>query len=276
MINLPTNNTFQLKIDVYDGPLDVLVELIRKGRMDLNDINIIELTNQYVAFVKANEHRLPLDNLSQYLNYMSKLISLKTALLLPSLDGKIPLNIEQERDDLFQRIIEYNNIKEAALYLTSRKDFRELLYDLPKQDYDEYRSTEIIYKELPKNLDVNILREVMEKLLLSYNEIIKPVDFVNTDYDIKTVMNNILVFLEGSVNNQANLTSYLMHIGHQYWNKKYFSVIFFTILCLIHTQMISIELIDELDYLLILNKDKSLSLEKVDDLINNVAGKDGE
>lgn len=121
-----------IKINDFDGPLDLLWHLIKAHKMDIYDINIEKITKEYLSFI--NEHKeLTIDGASEYLVMASELIHLKSKLLLnknvEEEDAEYEINTE---DDLRNRLIEYEKLKAAADRLVELEDKRkEVLTKLP-------------------------------------------------------------------------------------------------------------------------------------------------
>lgn len=121
-----------IKINDFDGPLDLLWHLIKAHKMDIYDINIEKITKEYLSFI--NEHKeLTIDGASEYLVMASELIHLKSKLLLNKNDEEEDAEYEiNTEDDLRNRLIEYEKLKAAADRLVELGDKRkEVLTKLP-------------------------------------------------------------------------------------------------------------------------------------------------
>ena len=121
-----------IKINDFDGPLDLLWHLIKAHKMDIYDINIEKITKEYLSFI--NEHKeLTIDGASEYLVLASELIHLKSKLLLNKNDEEEDADYEiNTEDDLRNRLIEYEKLKAAADRLVELEDKRkEVLTKLP-------------------------------------------------------------------------------------------------------------------------------------------------
>lgn len=121
-----------IKINDFDGPLDLLWHLIKAHKMDIYDINIEKITKEYLSYI--NEHKeLTIDGASEYLVMASELIHLKSKLLLNKNDEEEDAEYEiNTEDDLRNRLIEYEKLKAAADRLSMLEDKRkEVLTKLP-------------------------------------------------------------------------------------------------------------------------------------------------
>lgn len=121
-----------IKINDFDGPLDLLWHLIKAHKMDIYDINIEKITKEYLSYI--NEHKeLTIDGASEYLVMASELIHLKSKLLLNKNDEEEDAEYEiNTEDDLRNRLIEYEKLKAAADRLVELENKRkEVLTKLP-------------------------------------------------------------------------------------------------------------------------------------------------
>lgn len=110
------SNKYFLKLDNFEGPLDLLCHLVDKNKMDINEVNISDITDQYIEYINKVQE-LKLEVTSEFLVMASTLLYLKSKSLLPKTD------VEEEElteEELIQRIIEYKKYKEIS------KTLREL------------------------------------------------------------------------------------------------------------------------------------------------------
>ena len=112
---------YEVKIDAFEGPLDLLLHLIKESKVDIWDIKIVDITDQYLNYIKSME-KLNLNIASEYLVMASELMEMKSKLLLP----RTQIEEEEEedpREKLIQKLIEYQKYKEMT------KNFKELETD---------------------------------------------------------------------------------------------------------------------------------------------------
>lgn len=124
-------------INDFEGPLDLLLHLIKNSKMDINDIKISEITEQYIKFIKDMEE-LNLDIASEYLVMAAELMELKSRSLLPK--KEIEENLEDEinpEEELKRRLLEYQKYKESTL------EFRKL---------EENRTN--VFTKLPESIEI--------------------------------------------------------------------------------------------------------------------------
>jgi segregation and condensation protein A len=106
---------YAVKLNVFEGPLDLLLFLIKKNEIDIYDIPIALITEQYMAYVEAMKS-LNLDMAGEYLVLASTLVHIKSKMLLPPAEEGEEEE-EDPRDELVRQLLEYKAYKEAALNL---------------------------------------------------------------------------------------------------------------------------------------------------------------
>lgn len=115
-----------IRLDAFEGPLDLLYHLIEKNEIDIYDIPIASLTEQYLAYLDAAEDR-DMDGMSEFLLMAATLLEIKSKMLLPK-----PKTEEEEgpdpREELVQRLLEYKKIKDATETLREREEDAALFF----------------------------------------------------------------------------------------------------------------------------------------------------
>lgn len=119
--------TYQVKLEMFEGPFDLLLHLIEKNEVDIYDIPIAEITAQYLDYIDQMKE-LDLDVASEFLVMAATLLSIKAKMLLPK-----PPAPEQEEDldprtQLVRDLLEYKKIKAAASYLEEHYQARQKLH----------------------------------------------------------------------------------------------------------------------------------------------------
>ncbi len=135
---------YKVKLDVFEGPFDLLVYLIERSRMSIFDIKVSEITTQYLACIE--EMKAQDINVSQeFMVLAAELIELKSRMLLPiERDEESDLPIEDPRAGLVQRIQEYKQYKEMAKFLDDQAELTAHIHAKPQEDIDAYRGEEDI------------------------------------------------------------------------------------------------------------------------------------
>ncbi len=143
-----------LNISGYEGPLDLLLDLSKKQKVDIKKISILELANQYLNFVEENLENLKLT--ADYLVMASLLAYLKSKLLIPEEKEEV----QEIQEDLTQRIIHYNAIKKLS----------NKLFQLPREGHD-FLNISIKNEFIISNKIVPKIS--LQDLILKYSEIFK-------------------------------------------------------------------------------------------------------
>ncbi|MFD1738813.1 segregation/condensation protein A [Bacillus salitolerans] len=135
---------YNVKLDAFEGPLDLLLHLINRYEIDIYDIPMAELTEQYLLYVYAMQE-LQLDVASEYLVMAATLLAIKSKMLLPKqeevlLDDELGYEVgEDPREELMRRLIEYRRYKEAARDLKSLEEERGQMFTRAPSDLSEYQ-----------------------------------------------------------------------------------------------------------------------------------------
>ncbi len=175
------NYTFY--INDFEGPLDLLLHLVKQSKMNVYDINLFDLIKEYLDFINQMQE-LNIDIASEYLSMASELVHLKSKMLVNKKDENEEdpddeFNIKSE-EDLRNKLLEYENIKNITGQFKNLESKRNEIYTRLPENLKEYYKEE----EIPKGLyDADILYkaflEVEKKLKL-----LKPLDTTITKKEI--------------------------------------------------------------------------------------------
>jgi segregation and condensation protein A len=112
----------KIRLDIFEGPLDLLIYLIKKDHLNIYDIPITKVIDQYLQFLELMK-LLDINIASEYLVMAANLISIKSKMLLPQ---QQPAEEPEEdpREELIKRLLEYEKFKEAAEFLRSKENER--------------------------------------------------------------------------------------------------------------------------------------------------------
>lgn len=143
-----------VEIDAYKGPLDLLISLIEKDKIDIYDIPINHITESYLSSIEGiNEDS---ENMIDFIVMASTLIEIKSKMLLPS-------QVEEEidpREDLVQRLLEYQKAKKSALILEELKAQADLSYTRHQEEFIITKSVINIEE------DISLLTQIFHDLLM--------------------------------------------------------------------------------------------------------------
>ncbi len=133
MTDLPAN-PMHVKLSVYDGPLDLLLDLIKKNEMDIYDIPMAEITRQYLDYLNQMR-QLDLEVAGEFLVIAATLIYIKSKMLLPQEDDEEDDELGDPRAELVRRLLEYQAFKGAAKELGLLEDERGKMFTRQIADY---------------------------------------------------------------------------------------------------------------------------------------------
>ncbi len=159
--------SISVKLEAFDGPLDLLLHLIEKNKIDIFDIPIVEITEQYMEYVEQMETK-DMDIMSDFLVMSATLLRIKSKMLLPT-----QANDEQEEEDpraeLVERLLEYKMYKYASYELKDRQmDASRILYkdaSIPEEiaDYREEVDVGLLLSEVTLSRLQGIFHDIMKK-----------------------------------------------------------------------------------------------------------------
>jgi len=120
----------QVKLEIYEGPLDLLLDLIRKQEINIYDIPIAKITQQYLDYLHLLEE-LNIDIAGEFIFMAATLIYIKSRLLLPRDPTAPPEEQEDPRTELVERLLEHEQFKNAAEMLQSKRMVEDAMWSQP-------------------------------------------------------------------------------------------------------------------------------------------------
>lgn len=183
LLSLETNK-YALRLDNFEGPLDLLVFLIDKNKMDIYEVKISDIAEQYIAFLKQQEE-LNLEVASEFVVMATTLILLKSKSLLPK---AVEDEAELTEEELLRRIIEYKKYKEISkVFRANMEEFSKRFYKLP--DDIELPKQSIEKKYVPEDI-IERYRELVERNENKKNENAKNIEKIAM-YETFTVADKV-------------------------------------------------------------------------------------
>ena len=161
-----------VKLETFEGPLDLLLHLLDKNKVDIYDIPIVEITRQYMEYMEAMKEE-SLDVTSEFLVMAATLLDIKSRMLLPKSDGEDP------RADLVRQLLEYKLYKYMADQLRDQQSAARLHFyhraSIPKEvrAYEPPVDPNQLIEE--SGVDLNRLYEVFQEALLRQERRIDPI-----------------------------------------------------------------------------------------------------
>ncbi len=211
---------YNIKIDAFEGPLDLLLHLIKEKNVDIYDISIEEITKSYLDYINKMEE-LNINVASSYLVMAAELMEIKSKSLLPKVENEED-NEEEEvsRENLINKLVEYKKYKEMTEVFKELEINRNNIYIKPPENINNYVNNEIYNEEI----EIDKLVEAM-KSFLSRKELEKPLKtkITNKEYSVKERKNSI----RNIIRNKKRVE--FTELFEEY-NKSYIAVTFLSVL----------------------------------------------
>ena len=185
---------YKIILDDFEGPMDLLLHLIKQADIDIFDISILDITRQYLNFIEAMEE-MNLNIASEYLIMAAELIEMKSNILLPKPVVQEDQYEENPREKLIQRLLEYQKYKEITPKFKELEQERKLFYtkdisDLREFIRDDYTvvQNQVSFDDFLHAIDIFLERKKMEKPLNT--------KITKKEYSVSVRSNQILSILK--------------------------------------------------------------------------------
>ena len=181
--------TYRIKVENFEGPLDLLLFFIHRDKINIYDIPISIITDEFLSYLDVMQI-LNIRIAGEFILMASMLMHIKVKMLIPR--EKIEENAEDPRDDLVQRLLEYRQFKEVSEYLSQKFNNHSLKYpksqiikiDKHKEDPSEYLRNISLFDLI--NVFKNVLDRLPDENPIELNQ-----EPINLDEQIKYVLNTI-------------------------------------------------------------------------------------
>ena len=170
-----------VSLDKFEGPLDLLLHLIKQSNIDIMDINLEDITKQYLDYIKKIEE-MNLDVASEYLVMAAELIELKSRYLLPKPEVEEDGYEEDPRQELINKLLEYQAYKDVTPELQGLENTRSMIYSkMPSLNITGVD----LNPELSDSVDIDLLTEAFNNFLKK-KELEKPLNtkITNKEYSV--------------------------------------------------------------------------------------------
>jgi len=142
--------SYKIKLDIFEGPFDLLVYLIESARMSIYDIQVAEITDQYMQYL-GKMQSLDINVATEFMVLAAALIEIKSKMLLPRMKAEGEgAAVEDPRAELVERILEYKRFKRAAELLELCEEQALRIFEKPKEDLS------IFTKEPDEHLNIDL------------------------------------------------------------------------------------------------------------------------
>lgn len=153
---------YEIKINEFSGPLDLLLHLIKKSNIDIYDISLEEITNQYLDYINSMKN-LNLDIASEYLVMASELLEYKSKSLLPGKEESADEFEEDPKNELIKRLVDYKRYKEITSAFKELENIRSDIYTKSPSNINEYGEKMINTDEVSVNDLISAFKKFMDR-----------------------------------------------------------------------------------------------------------------
>ena len=207
---------YEIKLDIFEGPLDLLLYLIKKNQIDIYNIPIALITDQYLQYLEIMR-TLNLDLAGEYLVLASTLIHIKSRMLLPQDEEDESEEEMDPRQELVQQLIEYQSYKDAAVQLDSRPLLERDVFKRGAEIHEDTtadRDIELSIYDLVAAFQRIVSRMDKEELLEISGERMSVTDRINEIMERLTKERNVVFtdLLDGLVTNKKKIIYTLLAI----------------------------------------------------------------
>ena len=207
-----------ITIDNFEGPLDLLLHLVKESNIDIFDISIVDITDKYLEYINR-EDSLNINVSSSYLVMAAELMYLKSKSLLPSMNKEEESDEEITRENLINKLLEYKRYKEMTPKFKEMEEERKKIYikgperinDYVENNYDGEASVEDLLNAFKKFLERKDMEKPLETTITSREYSVR---------ERKSGIRNIL---------KTKKKAYLEELFDEY-NKAYIVVTFLSVL----------------------------------------------
>ena len=188
-----------LKIDDFEGPLDLLLHLIKEKKMNLLNLKIEIIIDEYLNFIEKME-KMNLDIASSYLVMASELLEMKSKLLLPNQNDEEDVE-EDPKERLINRLVEYQRYKDLTEQFRILEKERKLIYTKIPEKLDEYKDENINITN--SDITIDDLMDAFKKFL-ERKELEKPLNTRVTTKEISVEEKIIAIRKTLKIKNKVN------------------------------------------------------------------------
>ena len=154
---------YKVRLDVFEGPFDLLVYLIESARMSIYDIRVSEITKQYIDYLEEMQ-QMNVAVSSEFMVLAAELIDIKSKMLLPrTVNEEGEVVAEDPRTDLVARLLEYKKFKIASEILREGEIENFHIYEKPQEDISEYTESPDEYLKLDIDQFVNAFNLFLDR-----------------------------------------------------------------------------------------------------------------
>lgn len=221
---------YEININEFQGPLDLLLHLIKKSNISIYEISIDEITKQYLTYMEKMEE-LNLDIASEYLVMAAELIEIKSSSLLPKNEEVEDEFEEDPKEKLINRLLEYEKYKEITSSFKELEEVRSEVYTKEPNNLLEFKDDE----EVDYGVSLNDLLDAFSKFM-EQKKLEKPLNtkITNKEYSVSIRSKEIKKLLK--IKKKVNFIDLF-----EVFTKEYVVITFLSILAMSRNQEIELE-----------------------------------
>ena len=165
-----------VKLEAFEGPLDLLLHLLEKNKVNIYDIPIVEITEQYMAYIREME-RVDLNVMSEFLVMAATLLDIKSRMLLPKQETEEEQEAEDPRAELVRQLLEYKMYKCISYELKDRQMDAERVWFRSPMIPDEVAKYEepVDLNELVSGVTLKKLNDIFQSIIRRQEDRIDPI-----------------------------------------------------------------------------------------------------
>ncbi len=186
---------YNVNLEQFQGPLDLLLQLAEKNKLDITEISLAKITDQYLNYIK-NLENISLESLADFLVVASRLILIKSRMLLPEL--KFTDEEEEDIKDLKEKLKKYKKFKSLAGQIGDLSNRKHICYSREK-----YCDLQVIFYP-PKNLDLNRLKNSFKKILKEISVLDKKLP--EEKIELKISLEEKINYLQNQISNRVQIS----------------------------------------------------------------------
>ena len=226
--------TYEITLPDFEGPLDLLLHLIKQENINITEISIDKITSQYLDYINKMDE-MNLNIASEYLVMAAELIEIKSSTLLPKKEIEDDQYEEDPKEALINKLLEYEQYKNVTNTFKELEALRQEVYTKEPNILNEYQE----YQEYQENIDYGVnLNDLIEALrkFMEQKDLSKPLNtkITNKEYSVGKRCNEIRKILKQK--KQVNFTDLFDII-----TKEYIIVTFLSILSMSRKQEVELE-----------------------------------
>ncbi len=243
----PDAGVFNLSFSHFCGPLDLLLALIQEKKMDLLNLDLAELTAQYLAFIRAKMQDADVEQITDYLVMATYLIELKSKRIIPAADAQsqddVDLSDNRERDRLVRHLIEYKHYREVIPKLEELQLTRSQMYGKETDEWNAFQisGADLPEAPLPNYVSPDRLLAAMQRVFARLrNKAANRPEIVIQELSVEQVQDEIFAIVSAYPKKRMSLSDLLAAIDPAKMSMMYFVTCFVALLVLTRYQKIDL------------------------------------